>query len=1414
MKARYVLVVCGLSAALLLGLLMVFTIKPPATTTTAPVMDGAAVTVEAAEGLPPGALPALARAIADDLPESYHVQSDAAGYLAENAAHALATTFAAAGARFEIAGETWGLALTGLGRDGAAVAAVPAVAPVAAGPRLEYRRGALTEWYLNTHWGMEQGFTLHSRPAGSGDLLLALRTSGTLKAVSAGDTALALQDDAGQTLAHYTGLHVYDANGQTLPAHLALAGEGFHIVVDDTGATYPVTVDPWIQSARLTASDGADRDVLGSSVAMSGDIIVAGAPRKYVNGEQFVGVAYVFAKPAGGWDGALNEVAKLVASDGPGLPDWDFFGETVAIDGDTVVVGARGSSGGSVDSRGAAYVFTKPAGGWSGTLTETAKLTTAGPIGFGRDVDIADDTIVVAAFEASSLLGDIYVFTRPGGGWSDGISPTAILTGTGEYRLAGTYVSIDKDGGTIVGTGAEFISPSVFTDIGALVFTRPVAGWSTVPASAYLHVDMPFGSGIGVEAFRVDIDGDTIVVLAQDYLSNGDGQGFVFTEPVGGWSGTLTHSATLVYSDYPVGGALGADLTAVDIQGNAVVIGVRNFVPPMGGSGTGALYLYTKPVGGWSGPISHTTKIMHTDTYGPWDPPLAVRLGTSVAIEGTVIVGGAPNYDPVPYDMDSMFGAVYVFEPELLLKSVTPTSIGYHETVTYTLTLGNSGLMSDTNVLLTDTLPAQVDFARWITKPSNTTVLNDEITWNGSIQAGEILTWTWVVTHTGDYGDVVANTAVFSGTRYTGQYTATFSVGYPPYLYVDWEATGAATGLSWTDAYTNVQDALDYANAHPSQYQIWVAEGVYYPDEDSDGDHVDNDAGEYFTIAHPYGTQLYGGFDPQVGVDEWAERDWETYLTILSGDLEQNDGVDARGVVTDTAHITGVNAQHVVYLDSFYIASNNIIDGFIITGGQADGAAPHNTGGGLSHDAEPAWAGGYVLFDPIVRNVIFSGNYASGKGGALYGNGSHIANYGMWYGGASPSLENVTFTGNAAAEGGAMYTQGTGGFSNPSLTNVTFSGNAATGDGGAMYTSGDIDAGVMALTNVLFSGNAAGSSGGGMYNTASAGNAFTATLMNVTFGSNQAVSGGGMANVGNGGSNSPSLTNVVLWGNAATNGTQLYNADATPSLSYTLVQSDTLNDIYNTGSTVVAYGAEIRTDDPLFVAPVAAASAPTAAGDYRLQALSPAIDTGTNTGCPADDLNGLTRPNDGDADTVATCDLGAYEAGTKICGIIEPGTHTFTNEGGVSIQITTLGTLHCLYVDATGIDHPYATGTRGGSGLKTGRYWSIQGFASDGATGAASYTVNLTLPHNGVNAPKVCRYTGAGWDCAATGSDGNSVWRNGIMDFSDWTVGQNVGPNAISLRGLAARGALFGNGALLALGLLALGAAVFVFKRR
>ncbi|MBN1535585.1 MAG: hypothetical protein JW908_02550 [Anaerolineales bacterium] len=139
-------------------------------------------------------------------------------------------------------------------------------------------------------------------------------------------------------------------------------------------------------------------------------------------------------------------------------------------------------------------------------------------------------------------------------------------------------------------------------------------------------------------------------------------------------------------------------------------------------------------------------------------------------------------------------------------------------------------------------------------------------------------------------------------------------------------------------------------------------------------------------------------------------------------------------------------------------------------------------------------------------------------------------------------------------------------------------------------------------------------------------------------------------------------------------------------------------------------------------------------------------------------------------------------------------TYTFSTQSDVAIEVTDTGTnLGCLLVNETTSDHPNATGTSGASGTKTGKYWTITALQSDQSSPAtADYTLNLTLPHSispDSNA-KVCKYTGGaggGWVCDRTSSTASTVTLNGISSLSDWAVGNNVGPTAVSLSRLTAR---------------------------
>ena len=137
----------------------------------------------------------------------------------------------------------------------------------------------LREWWVNTDTGLEQWFELEHRPSGvkSGQPLTLEVTLETDLAASQSGNALSFVNDAGTTIS-YNKLNAWDVNGRELPAHMQLVANRLSLIIDDTDASYPLTIDPnFQQQAYLKASNTDANDRFGYSVAISGDTLVVSA---------------------------------------------------------------------------------------------------------------------------------------------------------------------------------------------------------------------------------------------------------------------------------------------------------------------------------------------------------------------------------------------------------------------------------------------------------------------------------------------------------------------------------------------------------------------------------------------------------------------------------------------------------------------------------------------------------------------------------------------------------------------------------------------------------------------------------------------------------------------------------------------------------------------------------------------------------------------------------------------------------------------------------------------------------------------------------------------------------------------------------------------------------------------------------
>ena len=312
------------------------------------------------------------------------------------------------------------------------------------------------------------------------------------------------------------------------------------------------------------------------------------------------------------------------------------------------------------------------------------------------------------------------------------------------------------------------------------------------------------------------------------------------------------------------------------------------------------------------------------------------------------------------------------------------------------------------------------------------------------------------------------------------------------YIYVDTDATGTNDGSSWTNAYNYLQDAL---YAAPSGYEIWVAQGTYRPDEDTNN--PDGNDSRTATFQLKNGVALYGGFPS--GGGNWSSRDPNAHQTILSGDISVVDANydNSYNVVTSTGN-----------------DSTAILDGFTVTKGNANyvDAYPYDRGAGMLN----------LSSSPTVNNCIFSDNSANVGGGGMLnknsssptinnctftGNTTHYGyGGGMWNEVSNPTLTNCAFNDNMGVDGGGMANHI---YANPTLTNCTFTGNSSSIYGGAIFNNWNSNT---TLTNCTFNGNISLWLGGGIYNVES-----SLALTNCTFSGGSIIQGAGDINIVYGG---------------------------------------------------------------------------------------------------------------------------------------------------------------------------------------------------------------------------------------------------------------------------------------------------------
>jgi hypothetical protein len=542
----------------------------------------------------------------------YRLKDSGHGYAGMNPAQRLAVEFTRDEARLSHPRGDAGFRLQGLGY-GAKIRKPEPADPTSNGNRVEYRRGGLTEWYVNQAGGLEQGFTLAARPgvAGAGEsLVIEMAVSGSLHPASSAAGGITLADSIGQNVLRYGGLQSWDARGRAVPSHMEVRDRGIRLVVEDQGAEYPLVVDPaFTQEAELTGSDQQGGDEFSSSLAIDGNTAIIGAFFHF-DSAPGQGAAYIFVRNGTTW----TQQQELNPSDGIEFAN---FGTSVALSGNTAVVGEPGYGVSPNFNQGAANVFVRSGTTWT-LQQQLLALDGAGGDFFGNSVSVNGDTVLVGAPEKASSQGAAYVFVRSGTTWTQQQELTASVDGAPSDSF-GASVSVSGDTAFV---GAPDHTVLTNADQGAAyVFVRNGSAWAQLQ-----ELTSSDGTAFDFFGISVSVQGSTAVVGASGAESTGTGAAYVFVPTA---ETIWAQQQILLAADGSPEDGFGV---SVAVNGNLIVVGAPNHTDG-GNFNQGAAYVFQRNGVNW--PLLQELIASDGASFD--------LFGTAVSVSGDTVLVGAPG---------------------------------------------------------------------------------------------------------------------------------------------------------------------------------------------------------------------------------------------------------------------------------------------------------------------------------------------------------------------------------------------------------------------------------------------------------------------------------------------------------------------------------------------------------------------------------------------------------------------------------------------------------------------------------------------------------------------------------------------------------------------------------------------------
>ena len=875
----------------------------------------------------------------------------------------------------------------------------------------------------------------------------------------------------------------------------------------DQGAAYVFTRSgtAWTQQQQLTPANGAAGDEFGSVVTISGETIFVSATGRPVSGADNQGAVYVFTRSGGVW----SEQQVLTAVDGAA---GDRFGSDLAISGNAAIIGAYLDDIGAAADRGSAYIFTSSGGVW----TEQAKLLAAdGAAGdhFGLSVAIGGNTVVVGApdndFPAPVNdiyvdAGSAYVFTGSGTTWT-------LQTQLSVENVGGVFGDRARFGGSAAISGETVlvgIRGADNEDGLAGVYLRSGTSWSL---QAFLADDEDSsGDDFG---YSVAIDGDTAVIGAPfDDLGAGEKQGSAYVFVRAAATNTWSFQAKLTASDGANGVSFGSD---VAISGNTIVVGTGIvFVSFTTSAEAEAAYVFTRsgetwtqqqkltPTDGVPGEafgstvsISGETIVVGAPFHGTPDRGAAyvfaragrawsqqqklfapnpgqneTHYGYSVAVSGDTIIVGAPRY--------GNGGQIHAYvrtgtEPNVwaLQQIMSANDTNVCDGLGIEVALSGNTLIASTNRGLYTGAGCTIQngysvyiFARsgitWTRqqKLHDSRVPVSDVAINGDTA---VFGTTGVVTNSINLNQTAARVFTRTGTSWTPR--------EPLITADDPTSDGAAdvavfgntviVGATEDELDLNVNQDVDFTSHQGSVYVFNI------PDAPACGFTL-NPTSQSFTSAGGSGSFTVTASNPNCS---WIADSDSSWITVTSGADGTGNGTVSYSVAANQT--TSPRTGNINVGGQIFTVTQAGIVGTVFTVTNTN-----DSGAGSLRDtitqAVAATESRTIVFDQTLfstpQTITLAGNLLISNS-----NGGSITIFG-------PGANLLTITGGGARRIFTISSNSAVSISGMTLTAGNGAGSVASGNGGAIYNTSDLT-----LNNVVVSGSAtsSGGQGGGIFHT-------------------------------------------------------------------------------------------------------------------------------------------------------------------------------------------------------------------------------------------------------------------------------------------------------------------------------------------